>query len=124
KTPAPLGEKLVAGAVVLAIAVLLVYFLARHGVSFLRQLRSMQPGALTLAHGLGLLVLSKVIDRSVSVLEDDMNMDVADWFVQFQAAFEEPLEFFLPIMVLLAVWQYMGGSDAAVVVGERFTTET
>jgi hypothetical protein len=111
KSSAPLAEKLIAGVVVLAIALVVGYVVVRYGMRFLKRLASLYPPALTLAHALVLLVLTKLIDRSVNVLKDDWQLAVPERLMHLQAAFEEPLEFFVPLIVLLAIWQYAGDAE-------------
>lgn len=107
KTAAPLGEKLLAASIVLVIFLLLGYYVFRYGAAFFRQLFAARPAAITFACFILLLVFTKIVDRSVSVLKDDLGIDVTPWLIHLQTAFEEPLEFFLPFIVLLAAYQYV-----------------
>jgi hypothetical protein len=112
KVSAPLGEKLAGAAVALGIVLLVAYYVVRYGPIFLRRLRGRGSAAITVAFGLGLLAFSKLVDRSVSVLKDDMHVRVTEWQVHLQTAFEEPLEFFLPLIMLLVVWQHVRDAPA------------
>jgi len=105
KSAAPMSEKVIAGIVVLCIFALAIYYLARYAGPFLRALRARRAPAISIACVFGLLGFTKVVDRSVSVLKDDYAVRVPEWAVQLQTALEEPLEFFIPVLILLALYQ-------------------
>lgn len=105
KSAAPLTEKLIAGAVVLLIFALVIYYLACYLRPFLQGLLRRSPPAISIACTFVLLAFTKVVDRSVSVLEVDYGVRVPEWVERLQTALEEPLEFFIPILILLALYQ-------------------
>ena len=47
------------------------------------------------------------IDRSLNALTELYRMHFPDWLVAFQVSQEEFLECLLPILIIVACWQYM-----------------
>lgn len=105
KVQAPLIEKLLAGAVVLALTAVVLYMLVRYLPLLLRRLRERSPAAITLATSFGVLVLTKIADRLPDVMRHDFGAVVPAWLLHLQAVFEEPLESTLPLLFLLAIVQ-------------------
>jgi hypothetical protein len=105
KVQAPLVEKLLAGAVVLALTAVVLYMLVRYLPLFLRRLRSRSPAAITLATSFLVLMLTKIADRLPDVMRHDFGAVVPGWLLHLQAVFEEPLESTIPLLFLLAIVQ-------------------
>lgn len=59
------------------------------------------------------LVLSKVLDRMLSVAAEDFGLATSSAMRALQLALEEPLEMALPLMVLVTLWQHLAGRSAA-----------
>ena len=105
KVQAPLVEKLLAGAVVLALTAVVLYMLVRYLPLLLRRLRERSPAAITLATAFVVLVLTKMADRLPDVMRHDFGAVVPAWLLHLQAVFEEPLESTIPLLFLLAIAQ-------------------
>lgn len=105
KVQAPLIEKLLAGAVVLALTAVVLYMLVRYLPLLLRRLRERSPAAITLATSFVVLVLTKIADRLPDVMRHDFGAVVPAWLLHLQAVYEEPLESTLPLLFLLAIVQ-------------------
>jgi hypothetical protein len=105
--PAPLAHKLAALAVLLPVLGGLGW-LARGVARRVRQ-GGMGLGAVNIAAWTFLLVmvLSKVADRSVALLVEDFGLAGAAGWRALQVAIEEPLEMMLPVVVLVALLQYL-----------------
>ena len=102
---APLLPRLTALAILLPLAVALVYLLWKHARPLWRGLRQRQTVAVTIACFLMALATSKVIDRSLNVLIEIADFHSPLWLQALQLAFEETLELLLPILALVAAWQ-------------------
>ncbi len=105
KVQAPLIEKLIAGAVVLALTAVVLYMLVRYLPLLLRRLRERSPAAITLATSFVVLVLTKIADRLPDLVRHDFGAVVPAWLLHLQAVFEEPLESTIPLLFLLAIVQ-------------------
>lgn len=105
KVQAPLMEKLIAGAVVLALTAVVLYMMVRYLPLLLRRLRERSPAAITLVTSFVVLVLTKIADRLPDVMRHDFGAVVPAWLLHLQAVFEEPLESTIPLLFLLALVQ-------------------
>ena len=99
--PVPLHQKITAAAFVGAFAIALVYLAVRHARAMLAGLRRGDPLAVTVAVFLAMLVLSKVLDRSVSLLVRDLGVPVPLSARVLVQAIEEMFELALPVLVLV-----------------------
>lgn len=106
KSAAPLEQKIAAGIVALIALAILVWAL----VFALRAVRRpavwrrawMQSAAI----GLGVLVGSKLLDRSISMIEDATGYLIGGLPGRMIGAYEEGFEFALPLIFGFALWQY------------------
>lgn len=105
KVQAPLIEKLIAGAIVLALTAVVLYMLVRYLPLLLRRLRERSAAAITLATSFGVLVLTKIADRLPDLMRHDFGAVAPAWLLHLQAVFEEPLESTIPLLFLLAIVQ-------------------
>lgn len=101
---AALLEKVLAGAVALALIAALVYvalvvgrFLFRHG-------GLMRASGQLLALSAGILVLTKMLDRAPAVLANDFAVQLSPALRAVFGAWEEGLEAAAPLMAAAAVW--------------------
>ncbi|HEX7054802.1 MAG TPA: hypothetical protein VF211_12825 [Burkholderiales bacterium] len=113
KVQAPLAEKLIAGAVVLALTALVLYLVVRYWRPFLRALRARVPAAVTLATTVALLVVTKTADRLPGILRDDYGLRLPDALARLDMVLEEPMELAIPLLILLAIAQARAGASAA-----------
>jgi hypothetical protein len=104
--PAPLAQKL-ASLVIVGLALAAAAYLALH---FMRHWRSRDPAARTAAAFtvafVASMVLAKVLDRSLSILVEDLGFAGGNTWRALQVTLEEPLELVLPLLVLAGLWQY------------------
>ena len=105
KVQAPLVEKLLAGAVVLALTAVVVYLLVRYRRPFVAALRLRVPVAMTLATAALLLLFTKIADRLPGILKEDYAARLPDWAARLDMVLEEPMEFAVPLLFLLAIAQ-------------------
>lgn len=103
----PLGQQLIAGAIVLLV-------LASAGVVCWRlvgKLRSMGRPIPAWVYGVvftvGVLVGSKVLDRSPAILREDFSVEVPERVLSAGLALEEGLEAWLPMLILGVVLCYV-----------------
>lgn len=109
----PLGQQLVAGAIVLLV-------LASAGVvgwRLVKNLRSMGRPVPAWVYGsvfaMAVLVGSKVLDRSPAILREDFSVEVPERVLSAGLALEEGLEGWLPMLILGVVLSYVYGRRAA-----------
>lgn len=104
KSAAPLGEKVLGGLV--AFLALVVYLLGA-GARYFFRARAWQRGwAQTLASGVGLLAICKMMDRAESVLGEWFGWRFAPVLKHLNGAWEEGFECLLPVLFIVGVLQY------------------
>ena len=103
----PVTDKLLAILILLPIVWMLVHFIRNHAGTFFRELRNKEGHAITILVFFVVMVVSKCIDRSLNVLTELYGMHFTDSLVALQLAQEEFLECLLPILIIIASWQYM-----------------
>jgi hypothetical protein len=105
RSPAPPGEKLVAGIVALAVLSLVAHVL----IAGMRQLRRQHAlrfeWGRTLLLGVVLVFACKALDREQSVLGDWFGIGFPPLLRRLNAAFEEGYECLLPVLFLVALVQ-------------------
>lgn len=102
---APLLPRLTALAILLPLAIALVYLLWKHARPLWRGLRERQTVAVTLACFFAALIASKAIDRSLNVVFEIFSYASPLWLQALQLAFEEMLELLLPVLAIVAARQ-------------------
>jgi hypothetical protein len=110
--PASLGAKAVAAAVVLGVLTALVWLLVRHGRARWEGWRRREPLAVTLVVFVVVLVVAKVLDRSVSILLGDFGLAVPLRWVALRSSIEEWMELGLSALLLLGLFQHRAARAA------------
>ncbi len=103
----PVTDKLLAILILLPIVWMLVHFIRNHAGTFFRELRNKEGHAITILVFFVVLAVSKCIDRSLNVLTELYGMHFTDCLVALQLSQEEFLECLLPVLIIVASWQYM-----------------
>lgn len=98
---APAQQKLTACLAVAAFFAALAYLAVQRGRETLGLLKAGDPLALTVAVFLATLVLSKMLDRSVSILAADAGVSISLATEVLVVALEEMLELTLPLLLLV-----------------------
>jgi hypothetical protein len=102
---APLHQKIIGFLAAAATGVALLYLVVRQGMPTLRRLRQQNPYAITTVVFFGTLVVSKMLDRSFSVLTEDYGVAISESVRVLVQATEEMLELALPALIALGVLQ-------------------
>lgn len=102
---APLLPRLAALAILLPLALALVYLVWKHARPLWRGLRQRQALAITMACFMTALFASKAIDRSLNIVFEMFNYASPLWLQALQLAFEETLELLLPVLAIVAARQ-------------------
>jgi uncharacterized membrane protein len=110
--PASLVAKAVAALVLLAVLVALGWLVLRHARVLRPGWRLRQPVVLTLFVFVAVLVLSKALDRSVSMLVFDLKIGVPLPWKALRTALEEWLELGLSMLLLLGLLQHRAAAHA------------
>ena len=103
----PVTDKLLAILILLPLLWMLFYFIRHCAGAFFRELSNKEGHAITILMFFVVLGASKCIDRSLNALTELYRMHFPDWLVAFQVSQEEFLECLLPILIIVACWQYM-----------------
>lgn len=103
---APLRQKMVALAVVGLVALAAAFLFVRHARPLWRALLRREPVAVTIACFLVTMAVSKVFDRSISILAEDYGIFFAEPVHALVAALEEILELSLPLILALGLAQH------------------
>lgn len=103
--PAPLRHKLVALAILACVGMAAAYLARRFARAVWQGLRARDAVAFTAATFFVCLVVSKITDRSLTVLEQDWHLNFSAHARALQLAIEELLELELPVLVLLGLVQ-------------------
>jgi hypothetical protein len=102
---APLGVKLLAGAIVGVVAAALLWLLRRHGRSIWQGWRRRVPLATTVVTFVGTALAAKIVDRTGSVLPDKFGIVFTPEQSALRFALEESLELALAAQVVLGLLQ-------------------
>ena len=103
----PVTDKVLAILILLPVIWMLFHFIRNHARTFFRELFNKEGHAITILVFFIVLAVSKCIDRSLNVLTELYEMHFTDWLVAFQVSQEEYLECLLPVLIMVACWQYM-----------------
>lgn len=104
--PSAIGAKALAAAILLIVLAALAWLLLRHGRWLVQGWRERRPVAVTLALFVVMLVAAKSLDRSVSILVEDLDVAVPLKWKALRTAFEEWFELGLSMLVMLALVQH------------------
>ncbi|MES2959677.1 MAG: hypothetical protein V4792_15915 [Pseudomonadota bacterium] len=110
---APMGQKLLALAVLALVALCVVYLALRHGRRLWRNLLLREPVAVTVATLLVATAITKILDRSINLLANDYGVVTAPPIWALVSALEESIELSLPLMVVLGLWQSLQARSRA-----------
>lgn len=102
---APVGQKIVASLFVFGFLAALAYLLVKRGAAMRTALRQRDPCAVTVTVFLATLLVSKMLDRSVSLLVQDLGVSVTLAARVLVQAIEEMLELALPLLLLVGCLQ-------------------
>ncbi|RYF42006.1 MAG: hypothetical protein EOO25_08090 [Comamonadaceae bacterium] len=102
---APLRHKLAALAILACLVAAAAYLALRFARSTWRGLRARDAAAVTAATFLACMVISKLVDRSLTVLAQDWHLSISAQARSLQLAVEELMELELPALVLLGLVQ-------------------
>lgn len=84
-----------------------IYILIRNGVkSWLADFKNNQNYAITIFIFFVVLIVSKIIDRSVNMIYEMTSWIAPTWVIAIQLPLEEYLECLLPILIIIAIVQY------------------
>lgn len=103
----PIEEKLLSALIILPIAASVIYMAVKYYKSFFYNLSKRKTDAYTLMTFFIVMVISKIIDRSIDVINKRFNWDAPIELVALQNAFEEYLELLLPILIIIFIYQYI-----------------
>lgn len=112
REPAPLQHKLIALLVLVAVTVALLWLLRRHALTAWRRLRDGAPWAASTLVFFVVMGVSKVFDRSVSILTEDYGVTIAPATVGLVVSIEEVIELSLPLIAMLAMAQYRRAANS------------
>lgn len=102
---APAHQKVVALALVAAIALALVTLLQRHGVEVWRGFRVGRPVSTTVVIFVVTMVITKIFDRSMNVLAEDFGVLTPPSIGVLVGALEEIMELTPPMIAAIGWWQ-------------------
>lgn len=102
---APAHQKVVALALLAAIALALVTLLRRHGVEVWRGLRVGRPVSTTVVIFVVTMVITKILDRSVNTLAEDFGVLTPPSIGVLVGALEEIMELTPPMIAAIGWWQ-------------------
>jgi hypothetical protein len=108
--PASPGAKALAAGVVLVVVAALAWLVLRHAGDVVSGLRRRRPTAVTILVFIVMLVAAKTLDRSASILIEDIGVDVSLKWKALRTALEEWFE--LGLSMLLGLWLLQHRADA------------
>ena len=111
--PASPGAKALAAGAVLVVIAALAWLVLRHAGDVVSGWRRRRPTAVTILVFIALLVVAKTLDRSVSMLIEDVGVDVSLKWKALRSAFEEWFELGLSMLVGLWLLQHRADADGA-----------
>jgi hypothetical protein len=92
-------------AILLPLAIAVLYLLRKHTTALWQQLRQRQAVAVSIGCFLLALFVSKAIDRSLNMVFEISGVTSPVWLQALQLSLEETLELLLPVLALVAGWQ-------------------
>jgi hypothetical protein len=103
----PIGEKLLSALVIFPIAMAVLYIFIKFFKSCLAGFKARQADAMSVVTFFVVMIISKIIDRSLNAIHEVIGWVAPRWMVALQNALEEYLEFLLPILVIIFIYQYI-----------------
>lgn len=104
---ANIQSKLLAALIILAILIAIFYIILNNYKTWLVDLKKREAYAISVFMFFAVLVVSKILDRSVNMINEITGWMAPRWVVAFQQPQEEYLECILPILIMIAVIQYV-----------------
>jgi hypothetical protein len=103
-----LTDKLIAAAILLPVVWALLYLLAFHTVSVFAGMRNRMPFSISIFMTFAVTATSKMLDRSLNALIEMFGWQFPQWLWALQASQEELLECLIPVLFIVALFQYRG----------------
>jgi len=98
-------NKIIAAAVILPMILSILYLCIKFWKSILQAAKQYIPSAVTLMTFCILIVVTKILDRSLDVVTQILSWDSPRWVTALQNSLEESLEMLLPILLILFIFQ-------------------
>ncbi len=99
-------DKLIGLLVLMPIVVACLYLLIQYAMPTIRAIKASRAYAVTIATFIGLIALTNGIDRSLGIIKEWTGWHAPEWLVALQTSQEEFLELLLPLLVVVATFQY------------------
>ena len=103
----PLSTKLIAFSIVATVAAAALYLLKSHGAILWQRFKKYEPVAWSIAIFFVTMVISKVLDRSINILDKDFGISTSESILALVSAMEETIEMSLPMIAGVARLQYV-----------------
>lgn len=103
----PLVTKLIAFSIVGTVIAAAIYLLRRYALALWHRFWRLEPVAWSIAIFFTTMVITKVLDRSINVLDQDFGIPSSASVLALVSALEETVEMALPLIAALARWQYL-----------------
>lgn len=101
----PISYKIMTAAVLVPMIFSILYLLLKFYKPVLNAAMQLVPSAVTLVTFSILIVVTKMIDRSLDVVTQLLSWDSPRWVTALQNSFEESLEMLLPILLIVFIFQ-------------------
>ncbi|MEM6159210.1 hypothetical protein AAH446_01405 [Erwinia sp. P6884] len=108
----PLSDKLLALMIMLPIVAACLYLLKKHAKNVWVQAKRRKAYAVTTMTFIILIPLTNIADRSLGLLKESFGWHAPLWLVALQTSQEELLEMSLPVLALVAAWQFRRDRNA------------
>lgn len=92
-----LHHQLIAGPLVLLVMLSCVILIRLLWIQRPRRGRPLPPWTLALLIACGLMVFTKILDRSPNIIQKDLEFSLPEWLLSLSKVWEEGLEVFLPV---------------------------
>lgn len=104
---APIYSKFLAAIILLCILSAIFYIIINNYKKWYFDLKQKQPYAISIFTFFVVLVISKILDRSLGMIREITGWVAPRWLEALQQPQEEYLECILPIIIMIAVFQYI-----------------
>lgn len=109
----PISYKLITAATLLPMIFSVLYLLLTFYKPVLKAARQYVASAVTLVTFFILIVITKILDRSLDVVTQILSWDSPRWVTALQNSLEESLEMLLPILLIVFIFQKIRESSAS-----------
>lgn len=106
----PWQDKIMALVILLPIVLACLHILSCRGRRVWSAAKAHEGYAITVVTFILLIIVTNIIDRSLGILKEVLGWHGPAWLIALQTSQEEFLELSLPLLVLMAVFQYRRGS--------------